>query len=207
MTLLSHCLLVCIAIELKLYCNVRWASSRLRSPSNWLFVQRIARLKNTQSQHYWPLLDIRWIPLTKRQKCGLFFSISWRHGAIEVQKDERWSFWTMKSYSNCPSTLHGTIYIIAKCSSMIPSCRWHVWISRYGFNDSLRDITLHCKYYFPLLYRFLTSRSSLWCYCLLLVANVGLNKIGTKIYGKCWCHDTLFDFLFVSFYFRGRFLF
>ena len=73
MTLLSHCLLVCIAIELKLYCNVRWASSRLRSPSNWLFVQRIARLKNTQSQHYWPLLDIQWIPLTKRQKCGLFF--------------------------------------------------------------------------------------------------------------------------------------
>ena len=120
-------------------------------------------------------------PSQNARNVDCFFFISWRHGAIEVQKDERWSFWTMKSYSNCPSTVHGTIYIIAKCSSMIPSCRWHVWISRYWSNKSLRDITLHCKYYFPLLYRFLTSRSSPWCYCLLLVANVGLNKIGTKI--------------------------
>ena len=183
MTLLSHCLLVCIAIELKLYCNVRWASSRLRSPSNWLFVQRLARLKSTQAQYYWPLLE-DWqtpggFPSQNARYVNCFF-MSWRHGAIEVQKDERWSFRTGKYRSNCPSTLHRNIYIIVKCSSMIPSCAWHVWISRYGFNKSLRDITLHCKYYFPLLYRFLTSRSSPWCYCLLLVANVGLNNIGTK---------------------------
>ena len=62
------------------YRDVTWASSRLKSPTDKLFVQQLVEAyirRNIKVPHYWPFIrkftGDKWISLTKDQYCGKCF--------------------------------------------------------------------------------------------------------------------------------------